>query len=54
MCEAVNELFADQINILKAENDALKAENDNNKAEIKKLLTIIAALQAKVAQQSSD
>ena len=53
MCEAVNELFADQIKEkeviitnLQKEIGTLKAECANNKAEIKKLLSIIADLQA--------
>lgn len=61
MCEAVNELFADQIkekdviiSNLKTEIGTLKAENANDKNEIKKLLSVIADLQAKLAQKSSD
>ena len=58
MCEAVNELFADQIkekaaiiSNLQNEIDTLKAEHDEEK---KNLLATIADLQAKLAQKSSD
>ena len=65
MCEAVNELFADQIKekdiiITNLQNKLHSLEIENSatinalKAEHDELLSIIADLQAKLAQKSSD
>ena len=54
MCEAVNELFADQIKEKEVIITKQQKVIDDQKITIEKLLTTIDTLQAKLAQKSSD